>query len=118
MTFYDDMASTASSLLSQFGSVVTIYRESGQSVDPVTGEFTRFIVDTLKTKGITVAITQEDRNAFGDVQGNDRVMVLDGSQAPKEGDTVEVAGQGWSIVRILETNPAGTPLIYRVLIRK
>lgn len=118
MTFYDDMASTASSLIAQFGFVVTIKRETLGEVDPVTGQYTPGSIDSLSANGITTAITKEDRDAFGDVQGNDRIMVLDNSQIPQEGDRIEVNGESWNIVRILETNPAGTPLVYRLLIRK
>ena len=118
MSFYEDMANTASTLLGQFGSTVTIKRETSASIDPVTGTHTPGTTASLTANGVTTAITKEDRAVFGDVQGNDRILVLDESQAPQEGDLVEVAGEDWSIVRIQETNPAGTPLVYRVLIRK
>lgn len=118
MSFYGDLASTASRLLAQFGSAVTIKRETGDSIDPVTGAFTAGETSSLTTNGLTTAITKEDREAFGEAQGNDRILILDDSQAPQEGDRVQVGAEDWQIVRIQETNPAGTPLVYRVLIRK
>lgn len=118
MSFYTDMAATASTLLTQFGATVTIRRESGESVDPVTGAHTAGTTNSLSANGITTMITKEDRDLFGDVQGNDRILILDDSQVPEEGDRVQIGAEEWAIVRIKEVNPAGTPLIYRVLIRK
>lgn len=118
MSFYGDLASTASRLLEQFGSTVTIKRGAGESIDPVTGSYTAGTTSNLTANGLTVAITRQDREAFGDVQGNDRLLILDNSQTPQEGDRVQVGAEDWQIVRIQETNPAGTPLVYRVLIRK
>ena len=115
---YAPMAATASRLIAEYGAPVTLYRETSQSIDPVTGVMTPGTTSELASNGITTAITKEDRDSFGDVQSNDRILVLDDSEAPQEGDRVSVNSEQWSIARIREVNPAGTPLIYRVLIRK
>lgn len=118
MSFYTDMAATASSLLAQFGATVTIKRDNLGTTDPVTGVYTPGTTDNLTANGVTTRITKEDRDAFGEVQGNDRLLILDSQVKPLEGDRVQVGSENWNTISIQESNPAGTPLVYRVLIRK
>lgn len=115
---YSPLAAMASQQIKAKGAPVIIQRQVGESVDPVTGAYTPGSTSNLNSNGITRSITQDDRATFGDVQGNDRTLILDDSEEPQEGDRVEVDGEYWSIARIDQKKPGITPLVYRVLIRK
>jgi hypothetical protein len=136
MTFYADMADTATDLLTEFGQEVTITRPS-LNFDPVTNKPTSGGTVNNTTVGL---FTNIDRSLVDGtrIQDTERVMVIDASFAPRMGDLVDVygavaaesvgaapgiilsAGQAvaWTIVAIREINPAGTPVCYFVQVRR
>lgn len=118
MSFYGNLQSTATSLLTQFGAATTLRRRSGDSIDPITGAYTAGTNNDYTVNAVFVRITQRISEAFGDIQANDRVMVMDASQTPTESDTVVIGGEEWGIVQIIENKPADVVISYEVLLRK
>jgi len=136
MTFYADMADTATDLLTEFGQEVTITRPS-LNFDPVTNKPTSGGTVNNTTVGL---FTNIDRSLVDGtrIQDTERVMVIDASFAPRMGDLVDVSGAvvaesvgaapgiilsegqavAWTIVAIRDINPAGTPVCYFVQVRR
>lgn len=119
MTFYDDMAATALSLLAEFGTPIVLQRDSGETFDPVTDVVTPGSTANLTVSGVFSKTTQSVKDSFGgNVQSGDRVLIIDATQTPQTSDRVVVGGYPWKIVEIQPVSPAGIALIYRVLVRQ
>lgn len=116
--FYSDMAATASRLLAKFGAPVVLPRETGGSIDPITGEETPGTDDTQTTTGLLKKFP--DKLIDGTrIQVGDRVLVLDASVEPLMTDRPTMNGQALGVPQSVETsNPTGTPLVYLVHLRK
>lgn len=136
MTFYDEMASMATELLTEFGQEIVLTRPSlnfsNITNKPVSGGTTN-----LTTIGV---FTNIDRSLVDGtrIQDTDRVMVIDASVSPRMGDLLDVSGTvttesvgaapgiilspgqalSWTIVAIKDINPAGTPICYFVQVRR
>ena len=52
------------------------------------------------------------------ITASDRELVIDASVTPAMSDLVTIAGQQWTVVGITSSNPAGTPLVYFVQVRR
>jgi hypothetical protein len=119
MSFYDAMAETAKNLIAQYGAIVTIERDVGRVVDAVAGTVTPDSVSTYKANGLFVEITQAVRDSFGgNVESGDRAIILDAVKAVQIGDRPLINGNPWRVVELSTLSPAGTPLVYRALVRK
>lgn len=136
MTFYSEMADTATELLTEFGQEITITRPS-LNFDPVANKPTSGGTVNNTTVGL---FTNIDRSLVDGtrIQDTERVMVIDASFAPRMGDLVDVSGAvaaesvgaapgiilsagqavAWTIVAIRDINPAGTPVCYFVQVRR
>lgn len=136
MTFYDEMASMATELLTEFGQEIVLTRPSlnfsNITNKPVSGGTTN-----LTTIGV---FTNIDRSLVDGtrIQDTERVMVIDASVSPRMGDLLGVSGMvtpesvgaapgiilspgqalSWTIVAIKDINPAGTPICYFVQVRR
>lgn len=117
MSFYEGMAYTATSLVTKFGREVTFKRETGGSIDPVTGATTPPVVELFTPPGIWQTIKRENIDGTL-IQFGDKMLVIDASFAPEMSDQVLVNSTYWNIVDISDKNPAGTPLVYNVQVRK
>ena len=117
MSFYSDMAETANSLISEFGQTITLKRKAAGTLNKVTGTETGATTSLLKPKGL---ITQYKNNVIDGtrIQGGDRLVILDNTQAPVMTDQVLIGIEYWNIVDIVSKNPAGTALVYFVQARK
>lgn len=117
MTFaYDKMAATAKRLLVNFGQTVTVTRPSS-TIDPVTGAVTGSGGPTFSPVGVL------SKYPDGVIDGtritaSDRLLTLDDTVEPKVSDKVTVNGEQWNIMEVMSVNPAGTPLIYNVRVRR
>ena len=136
MTFYAEMATMATELLTEFGRSIVLTRPSlnfsNITNKPVSGGTTN-----LTTIG---AFTNIKRSLVDGarIQDAERVMVIDASTEPRMGDLLDVSGLvaveavgaapgtilsagqavAWTIVAIREINPAGTPICYFVQVRR
>lgn len=117
MAFYDDMADVATELLTEFGKSVT-FEQVTTVFNPITGTDTTRTVTEHSTVGVEIPIRQALIDGSR-VQVGDRFLIVDDSYAPMMADLVsDDAGAQWAIVAIEPINPAGTPIAYRVQVRK
>lgn len=116
-TFYNNMAATASKLLSKFGAVGTIKRTTGGSINPVTGAIVTGTTVTYSPK----TIVQRYANELVDgtrVLSSDRLIILDKTIEPLTSDKITIDSEDWSIVSVTESKPAGIALVYFVQARR
>lgn len=116
MSFWADKASTARDLIARFGQPITVVRETGASIDPVTGAATQGAEEQFTPMGVIRPYPAR----FVDgtlIQRGDREMIVDDTVEPKVSDTVLIGGEPWSVVNVETVNPAGVPIIYRVQVR-
>lgn len=136
MTFYAEMAETATEMLSEFGRSIVLSRPS-YNFDNATNKPTSGGVSNLTTVGLFTRISR-DLETGSRIQSTERVMVIDASIAPLIGDLVDVSGvtesenvgaapgvilstgqaAAWTITKIREINPAGTPICYFVQVQR
>lgn len=119
---YAKSATTALRLLARFGQDVTLTHEATGVYDPALG--TAPVTVTTETR--KAALFDYDRINFGEtlqdgtrIQAGDRrcLMGTDGS-VPTTFDFVTVSGVKYPIKVVKVLNPAGTPILYDMLIRK
>ena len=116
-TFYDQMATTASRLISQFGNDVVLARSIGHSVDPVTGVVTSGSSESLLTKGIMRSYPQNLIDGTR-IKATDKMLIIDASVEPLLSDFVKFDNTDWVITEIVTNNPAGIPLTYTLKVNQ
>ena len=117
MSFYKSKAATVTRLLKEYGQTVTLVRDSGKYIDPVTGICKPGAIEKLEFSGILKEIESSLINGTEIIQG-DKLLILDTSHTPQKGDKVSGIDGDWQIVRIVSLNPAGVPLAYKVQVRR
>lgn len=117
MSFYDDMAAVATDLLTKFGQPITLRRNVGASVDPVTGAVTSGTSDDQATVGV-LRIYPAKLVDGTRIQAGDRELVIDASVQPLMTDKPVLGGMDWTIVAIETASPAGIPLVYFIQVRR
>ena len=115
--FYEGMAATATKLLTQFGGNITLKRRTGSSVDPVTGVVVAGTSADVVSKGLLRPYPDNLIDGTR-IKASDRMLILDASNEPLMTDKPVVQSQDWNIENITSVNPAGTPLVYFVQVRR
>jgi hypothetical protein len=119
---YGKSAATTLRLLAKFGQDVTLARRSTGTYDPALSAAP--VTETLETR--KAVLLDYDRINFGEtlqdgtrVQAGDRrcLMGTDGSP-PTNFDFIVVGEARYPIKVVKELNPAGTPVLYDMLIRR
>lgn len=115
--FYEDMASTVSELLAEFGQQVRITRETIGSFDPATGIITPGETQHFDLQGV-IQNYRDDLIDGTRITAGDRLLVLEpGIVEPKMDDRPVVGGRSWVPVEIQTLAPAGVVLAYKVRVR-
>ncbi len=117
MTFYSGLATTAKDLLTKYGQVITITRTAGGSIDPVTGAVTAGSSVAYLPQGVL----KEYKSNLIDgtrILATDRELVIDDTIKPELTDTISIGGILWTPISVSASNPAGTPLVYRIQVRR
>lgn len=117
MGFYEGMAATASKLLTRFGKTITFKRTFGSSSGPVTGEEIAGVVTYYTPKGLFKQIDSKFIDGTR-IKVGDKMLVVDNSFEPTTTDIVPINSVDWHIEEITPIEPADTPLVYFVRIRK
>jgi hypothetical protein len=119
MTFYEEMAATASELLAEFGAPVVLERVDSDGVfDPVAGTDSS-TTKTLNTTGLSQRVTKRWRDELGPgVENGDSILVLDPGVKPEIGDKATIGALSMAVVQVVEVSPAGIPLIYFAQVRQ
>ncbi|MBL7231400.1 MAG: hypothetical protein JJK56_25855 [Pseudomonas sp.] len=120
-TFYDEMAVMALEMITEFGQPVTICKTERGEYDPeLGGEAPGATVEQIG-QGILIDFTGlEFQNNSLIRQGDKKLKIAAKGLAWVPGllDKVVAQGRTWSIVPPLkEINPAGTPILYELLVR-
>jgi hypothetical protein len=117
VTFYVGLAKVAKDLLTKRGQTITISRSSGSTSDPVTGATTSGTPTNYFPKGIL----KEYKSTLIDgtrILATDRELVLDDTVEPLMTDTIIIGGESWTPIMPGVNNPAGTPLVYKIQVRR
>lgn len=118
MSFYDDMAATATELLTEFGLPLTLTRQSAGSYDPATGSAT---ITTSTQPAVGLVMSWNSGVIDGSmIKAGDKQLLLSatGITAPVLGDTVTFDGVVHTLVDPLKPlSPAGVVVLYECNIR-
>lgn len=115
MSFYDDMAATSLSLLTEFGQNITHRSYTTGTYDVATGTTTPAATDATRTGALFDINTTTVRGQL--VQVADKQLLVDGSAAVNLRDRFIVNSVEYIIVSLGEINPAGTRVMYDMHVR-
>ncbi|PWK42214.1 hypothetical protein [Pseudomonas sp. OV226] len=121
MAFYDEMATLALDMITEFGQPVIIRATTVGEYDPEAGSAPPDTVIDQTAQGMLIDFTgQEFQNNSLIKQGDKKLKIAAQGLAWVPGllNKVIVQGRTWSIVPPLkEINPAGTPILYELQVR-
>jgi hypothetical protein len=121
MALYDEMASMALELITEFGQPVMIRAITAGEYDPDAGTAPPDTIADQTAQGMLIDFTgQEFQNNSLIKQGDKKLKIAaQGLEWPPALlNKIIVQGRTWSIVPPLkEINPAGTPLLYELQVR-
>lgn len=121
MAFYDRMAETALRLIQQYGQPVIIREVTPGAYDPATGETSDETSTDTTASGVLLEYTGDERLANSLIQQGDKKLKVPakGLAQPSLNSKVIIQGETWTIVPPLKVmNPAGTPLVYELQVRR
>ncbi|MEH6565562.1 MAG: hypothetical protein V7756_09595 [Halopseudomonas sp.] len=121
MAFYDDMATVALDLISEFGQAATIKDVAPGTYDAITGITSDDVPISQPAQLILLDYTLQESGAKysegTQVKAGDKKILIaakDLSWAPMLTSIITADGADWRIVNLKVSNPAGTPLVYEV----
>lgn len=119
--FYDSLASTALSLLKQFGKSLTLVQYGIGAVDNTTGIASRTVVSTTTEYG---ALFDFDYRSFGASQGFpsdvgkvQKRLLMSCAQEVKPGDQITFDSVVYSVKVVKVISPAGRRVVYDLWIQ-
>ena len=121
MAFYDRMAETALRLIRQYGQTVTLREVTPGEYNPVTGDTAPDAVAETSASGVLIEYTGQERQSNSLIQQGDKKLMLPAKALvqPSLNSKVVIQGEVWTIVPPLKVmNPAGTPLVYELQVRR
>lgn len=125
MAFYDDMATVALDLISEFGQAARFDDVTPGAYDPITGETSGDLPITQPCQLILLDYTLQESGAkYAEgtqvLTGDKKILIAAKglSWAPALTTTITADGAIWRAVNIKVSNPAGTPLVYEIHGRK
>jgi hypothetical protein len=121
MAFYDEMATVALDLITEFGQAVTILDVTPGEYDPDVGGTGPDTIVERTAQGILLDFTGYEFQTNSLIQFGDKKLKIaaQGLGSPP-GLLSKVVAQGrtWSIIPLVkEINPAGTPILYELQVR-
>jgi hypothetical protein len=121
MAFYDDMATVALDLISEFGQTATIKDVTAGSYDAVTGAGAPDTPIEQPAELILLDYSLQESGAKyaegTQVKAGDKKILIAAKGlewAPKLTSIITADGADWRIVNLKVSNPAGTPLVYEI----
>lgn len=117
MTFADRMKSTATRLLSKYGSTVVLIRAGTSTWSESAGEYATSAAQSIPLTAVPVPVAVGLVNGTT-IQAGDMMLKADGIVEPKMQDKVEFQGSQWSIVNIETKMVNDVVLTYFIQVRK
>jgi hypothetical protein len=120
MSFYSKLAETSRALLGRFGQDVVLRRHTSTGeYNPDTGATEQDHSDTVyKGALFDFQAGQTDINNSLIQAGDKELLLEDTGVPPSVSDQVLIGGVLWSIQSVGEINPAGTPVLYKLQVRR
>ena len=122
---YTAIATNVLNLLTEYGMSMTLTRQTSGTFDAETGQYGSAVDTDYAAIGLVQAPNAKgegDRYFPGTtIAAGDRYVILASSGMtvdPAAGDTLTIGGTAYSIVASMPVSPAGTDLLYRLLVRK
>lgn len=118
--FYDEMAAMALDLITQYGQPVQLREEKPGAYNPATGKTDP---PSVKSQSVMAILGKykpiEFENSTLLERGDKKLkMAAKGmSWVPTLATKAVVGGKTWTVISVLESNPAGTPLVYELQVR-
>lgn len=115
---YDRLAATSLRLLTKNGQDVTRRAYASGAYNPSTGESVQTTSDTTR-KGVLLDFDSGKTTERGElVQVADKRLLLDAQGPVQQQDHFIVGTDEYTVVSIGEINPAGTPVLYDLHLRR
>lgn len=114
MSFYSNLASTVTRLLTKFGQAVTFVHTTQGTYNPATGARSGDTTANVTGYGVTYPYTLGEIDGTM-VQESDLRMITDA--AAQKGDAITVDSVVYRVVRVENIKPAGTGVAYMVQLR-
>ena len=117
-SFYSQLASVASRILTDKGKSLTFTRVSGGTFDPVAGETTGD--STTNYTGYGAAFNYNKSEIDGTIvqNGDIRLLLEDTATAPILEDTVTIDSIIYTVKNVTPTSPAGVVVMYELQLRR
>lgn len=114
---YASLATTADTIIGNFGVPVTVLSKGTSSYNVDTGTVTS--TDTTQTaNGVIVEYESKDIDGTLIMRGDKRLLLSPiGITSIKPDAKVTIAGVSYNVICVYETNPAGVALVYDLQIR-
>lgn len=115
---YTELVADVLELLEEFGNPVTLTRNGAPVNDPIEGTVTPGAPTVTQPLGVVIAMNEDYATRYGSgAQLGDRILLLAPGNRPQQGDLVTLEGDQWTVISVDITAPAGTDLLYEVLVR-
>lgn len=117
MTFYSDLTTTATELLTEFGQDVTRRSYTTGTYDTAAGSVTPTTADTTRKGAIFDFGAGQTLERGALIQAGDKRLLLDASATVSPQDHIIVGSKEYVIISMGEINPAGTSVMYDLHLR-
>lgn len=118
MNFYSDMAAVALEQLTEFGQDVALRNYTVGTYDPADGTVPTTYADVTRKGALFDFGAGQINGPGGLIQGGDKRLLLQAGTVPALEDHVIVDSVDYVIKGVGEVNPAGTPVLYDLHLRR
>ena len=122
MAFYDDMASMALNMITEYGQPVTLRNLQRGEYDPDASAPAPQVAVEQDVQGLLMEYTGREFEASSLILTGDKKLKIPAkglAWVPALGSKALIQGVEWSIVPpVKEVNPAGTPILYELQVRR
>jgi hypothetical protein len=118
---YSGIAANALRMIKSKGMAMTLRVVSEGEYIPGSGTPAQTTTDYTVYGVLTNPFVSQKQTFFANslIQSNDRVVLMGaGNGDPSPGDIMIIGGAQWAVVSVIPIAPDGTPIIYKVQIRK
>jgi hypothetical protein len=114
---WGNLASSADVLIKKFGQTITLSHSSYGEYDPDLGTLANTISIVVST-GVMFDYGEKEINGTSIIRGDKRLLISPiGIAEIVIGDLITVSTKSYTVTEVIETNPAGTNLLFEVSIR-